>query len=99
MQAVQYAIDQNLAPVVSTSYGLCELETSSSDAAAFRSWAYSRIAARSSFVNPPSFFLDALPPVLLAGSGVRLGPANLPEALFSDICASDPSAYRRTSSD
>ena len=31
MQAVQYAIDQNLAPVVSTSYGLCELETSSSD--------------------------------------------------------------------
>ena len=39
MQAVQYAIDQYLAPVVSTSYGLCELETSSSDALAFRSWA------------------------------------------------------------
>ena len=39
MQAVQYAIDQNLAPVVSTSYGLCELETSASDTAAFRSWA------------------------------------------------------------
>lgn len=39
MQAVQYAIDQNLAPVVSISYGLCELETSSSDALAFRSWA------------------------------------------------------------
>jgi uncharacterized protein (TIGR03437 family) len=39
MNAVQYAIDQNLAPVVSTSYGLCELETVSSDVAAFRSWA------------------------------------------------------------
>jgi uncharacterized protein (TIGR03437 family) len=39
MSAVQYAIDQNLAPVVSTSYGLCELETSGSDVAAFRSWA------------------------------------------------------------
>jgi uncharacterized protein (TIGR03437 family) len=39
MLAVQYAIDQNLAPVVSISYGLCELETSTSDALAFRSWA------------------------------------------------------------
>lgn len=39
MTAVQYAIDQNLAPVVSTSYGLCEAETFSSDVAAFRSWA------------------------------------------------------------
>jgi uncharacterized protein (TIGR03437 family) len=39
MDAVQYAIDQNLAPVVSVSYGSCELETPSSDAAAFQSWA------------------------------------------------------------
>jgi uncharacterized protein (TIGR03437 family) len=39
MQAVQYAIDQNLAPVVSVSYGSCELETPLSDALAFRSWA------------------------------------------------------------
>jgi subtilase family serine protease len=39
MDAVQYSIDQNLAPVVSTSYGLCELETLQSDAAAMRSWA------------------------------------------------------------
>jgi subtilase family serine protease len=36
MQAVQYAIDQNLAPVVSTSYGLCELEMSSREAASLR---------------------------------------------------------------
>ncbi len=39
MQAVQYTIDQNLAPVVSVSYGGCEQETSSSDAAVLRSWA------------------------------------------------------------
>ena len=39
MQAVQYAIDQNLAPVVSVSYGSCELETPLSDALAMRSWA------------------------------------------------------------
>jgi len=38
-QAVQYAIDQNLAPVVSISYGSCELETSTSDALALQSWA------------------------------------------------------------
>ena len=36
LQAVQYAIDQNLAPVVSESYGACELETLSSDATALR---------------------------------------------------------------
>ncbi|HEY6390988.1 MAG TPA: protease pro-enzyme activation domain-containing protein, partial [Bryobacteraceae bacterium] len=39
MEAVQYAIDQNLAPVVSTSYGLCEIETPVSDALTLRSWA------------------------------------------------------------
>jgi len=39
MVAVQYAIDQNLAPVISVSYGSCELETQSSDVASFRAWA------------------------------------------------------------
>ncbi len=39
MNAVQYAIDQNLAPVISISYGNCEPETSLSDALMFRSWA------------------------------------------------------------
>jgi uncharacterized protein (TIGR03437 family) len=39
MQSVQYAIDQNLAPVISQSYGSCELETPSSDAFAFQQWA------------------------------------------------------------
>lgn len=39
MQSIQYAIDQNLAPVISTSYGSCEPETLTSDATTFRSWA------------------------------------------------------------
>ncbi len=39
MNAVQYAIDQNLAPVISISYGSCEPETPTSDALAFQSWA------------------------------------------------------------
>jgi len=39
MTAAQYAIDQNLATVLSTSYGSCETETPRSDALAFQSWA------------------------------------------------------------
>lgn len=39
MDAVQYAIDQNLAPIVSVSYGLCEPETGRADALTFESWA------------------------------------------------------------
>jgi uncharacterized protein (TIGR03437 family) len=38
MTAVQYAIDQNLAPVVSVSYGDCELETANVDLTAYQSW-------------------------------------------------------------
>lgn len=39
MIAVQYAIDQDLAPVVSVSYGSCEQETPLADVNAFQSWA------------------------------------------------------------
>jgi uncharacterized protein (TIGR03437 family) len=39
MVGVQYAIDQDLAKVVSVSYGSCEQETANSDIAAFRTWA------------------------------------------------------------
>jgi uncharacterized protein (TIGR03437 family) len=38
MDAVQYAIDQNLAPVISSSYGLCEVETGS-ELSTFQAWA------------------------------------------------------------
>lgn len=39
MTSLQYAIDQDLAPVVSISYGSCELETPTSESNAFVSWA------------------------------------------------------------
>jgi uncharacterized protein (TIGR03437 family) len=39
MTSVQYAIDQNVAPVVSVSYGSCELETPPSEYNSFVSWA------------------------------------------------------------
>lgn len=39
VQSTQYAIDQALAPVISQSYGLCELETPRTDATIFRLWA------------------------------------------------------------
>ncbi len=38
LTSVQYAIDQKLAPVVSVSYGSCELETPSSDVTSFQQW-------------------------------------------------------------
>lgn len=38
MTSVQYAIDENLAPVVSVSYGNCEQETPASEYNAFVSW-------------------------------------------------------------
>jgi len=39
MDAVQYAIDQNLAPVLSMSYGECETDSSTSDATTMQTWA------------------------------------------------------------
>ena len=39
MTSIQYAIDQNLAPVISTSYGSCEPQTPKADALTFRTWA------------------------------------------------------------
>jgi hypothetical protein len=39
LTAVQYVIDNALAPVVSTSYGSCELETGAADMLTFQNWA------------------------------------------------------------
>jgi len=39
LQSIQYAIDQNLAPVVSVSYGLCEQENGNADTLTLQSWA------------------------------------------------------------
>jgi uncharacterized protein (TIGR03437 family) len=51
MDAVQYAIDQNLAPVISVSYGLCEPESSSASLRAFQTWAQQANAEGISWVN------------------------------------------------
>ena len=39
MTAVQYIIDQNIAPVLSLSYGSCEVESPNSDLRTFQAWA------------------------------------------------------------
>jgi uncharacterized protein (TIGR03437 family) len=51
MNAVAYAIDQNLAPVVSVSYGLCELQTSAATLRAFQTWARQANAQGITWVN------------------------------------------------
>src|SRR5579885_3158325 len=51
MQAVQYAIDQNLAPVLSVSYGECEPEAFSSDVTAMQSWAQQAAAQGITWIN------------------------------------------------
>ncbi|HEX4276799.1 MAG TPA: protease pro-enzyme activation domain-containing protein [Bryobacteraceae bacterium] len=51
MTSVQYAIDHNLAPVISSSYGLCEPEDTLSDAQLFQSWAQQASAQGITWVN------------------------------------------------
>jgi subtilase family serine protease len=51
MDAVQYAIDQNLAPVLSVSYGLCELQTLKSDMLLMQTWAQQANAQGMTWVN------------------------------------------------
>ena len=51
MSAIQYAIDANLAPVVSSSYGLCEVENGRADALAFQRWAQQGNAEGITWVN------------------------------------------------
>jgi uncharacterized protein (TIGR03437 family) len=51
MDAVLYAIDQNLAPVLSLSYGACEPQSAPSDMRAFQSWAQQANAQGMTWVN------------------------------------------------
>ncbi len=51
MDAVQYAIDQNLGKVISVSYGLCEPQTPRSDALTMQSWARQGNAQGITWVN------------------------------------------------
>jgi uncharacterized protein (TIGR03437 family) len=51
MDAVQYTINQNLAPVLSMSYGLCESQTATSDGQILRSWAQQAVAQGMTWIN------------------------------------------------
>src|ERR1017187_575352 len=51
MDAVQYAIDQNLAPVLSLSYGMCEPQSALSDMQTMQSWARQANAQGMTWVN------------------------------------------------
>lgn len=51
MDAVQYAIDQNIGKVISVSYGLCEPQTPRSDALTMQSWARQGNAMGITWVN------------------------------------------------
>jgi uncharacterized protein (TIGR03437 family) len=82
MTAVQYAIDQNLAPILSTSYGSCEPETPRSDALAFQSWAQQGNAQGITWVGAAgdSGGADCLDGTSTTGGGPSVDtPASVPE--------------------
>ena len=51
MDALQFAIDQNLAQVISVSYGLCELRSSSASLRSYQTWARQANAQGITWVN------------------------------------------------
>jgi uncharacterized protein (TIGR03437 family) len=81
MDAVQYAIDQNLAPVISVSYGLCELETSAASLRAFETWAQQGNAQGITWVNSAgdSGGADCAGVTTNAGGLAVDAPASVPE--------------------
>ena len=82
MDAVQYAIDQNLAPVISVSYGLCEPLTLRSDMLAMQSWARQANAQGMTWVNASgdSGGADCLSGTSSNGAGLAVdSPADVPE--------------------
>jgi uncharacterized protein (TIGR03437 family) len=82
MDAVQYAIDQNLAPVLSLSYGLCEPLTLTSDMYTMQSWARQANAEGMTWVNATgdSGGADCLSGSSSSGGGLAVdSPADIPE--------------------
>ena len=80
--AVQYAIDQNLAPVLSVSYGLCEPLTPRSDMLTMQSWARQANAQGMTWVNAAgdSGGADCLSGTSSNGAGLAVdSPADVPE--------------------
>ena len=87
LDAVQYAIDQNLAPVISMSYGECEESDTKSNAASMRSWAQQAIAQGITWVAASG---DSGAAACYQSSGGPFGPASSSMALATDLPASVP---------
>ena len=82
MDAVQYAIDQNLAPVLSVSYGLCEPLSLRSDMLTMQSWARQANAQGMTWMNAvgDSGGADCLSGTSSNGAGLAVdSPADTPE--------------------
>ncbi len=82
MDAVQYAIDQNLAPVISLSYGLCEPQTLRSDMLLMQTWARQANAQGITWINASGDSGGADCYTGTSGSGAGLAvdsPADIPE--------------------
>ncbi len=80
--AVQYAIDQNLAPVLSVSYGLCEPQTLKSDMLLMQAWAQQANAQGMTWVNAAgdSGGADCVSGTSGSGAGLAVdSPADVPE--------------------
>ena len=82
MDSVQYAIDQNLAPVLSLSYGLCEPLNLRSDMLTMQRWAQQANAQGMTWVNASgdSGGADCYTGTSTSGAGLAVdSPANIPE--------------------
>ena len=82
MDAVKYAIDQNLAPVISVSYGLCEAQTPSSDVLTMQSWARQGNAQGITWIDAAgdSGGADCISGNSTQGAGLSVDtPASIPE--------------------
>lgn len=82
MVSAQYAIDQNLAPVLSMSYGQCEAQTPSSDAATMQSWAMQANAQGMTWVaaSGDSGAADCFDPTSRTAAGLSVDmPGSIPQ--------------------
>ena len=85
--AVQYAVDQNLAPVLSMSYGECESTSTRSDAATLQTWAKQAAAQGISWVAASG---DSGAADCYQGTSSPFGPAATDLGLATDLPASVP---------
>ncbi|MBS1874480.1 MAG: Ig-like domain repeat protein [Acidobacteria bacterium] len=85
--AVQYAVDQNLAPVLSMSYGECESAATRSDAVALRTWAQQASAQGITWVAASG---DSGAAGCYQSSSGFFGPAASNLSLATDLPASVP---------